>query len=321
MGLINVLVFLAVFAIAILALFAFAKPGTSGKTQAALDSALKVRAEGREAEILDLRIEHRFSSIPWLNAILRRTNSVFDLSRLLSQAGFTWTPGKFVLFSILVGITGGLIIDYFLHDIRVSSFLGLLTATAPWFYLWTKRSSRFAAMQQKLPETLDLIVSALRAGNSLTGALSVAAAESPLALRREFRLCFEEQNFGLDLRTALEHMVERVPLPDLRMMTTAMLIHKESGGNLAEVLEKTAIVVRERARLHQQIRVHTAQGRLTGLVLVLLPVALAVVLRFLNPAYLRVLVDRPIGHGLIAGAVVSDLIGFILIRRIINIRV
>lgn len=318
---INVIVFAAVFGLVTLILIAAARPRRSERTEAALAAALKAGGAAAESDLLELRVEHRLSSIPWLNRLLTRISLFFSLGTLLSQAGVGWTPGRFVLLSLLVGSGGVYAIDSAMRDFRFALLLGLLLAALPWIWLWTRRSRRFAAMQQKLPEALDLMVSALRAGNSLSGALGVAASEAPEALRREFRLCFEEQNFGIDLRSALRHMLERVPLPDLRMMATAMLIHKESGGNLAEVLEKTAYIVRERARLQQQIRVHTAQGRVSGLVLILLPLALGLTLRVLNPVYLRVLLDRPIGHTLIEAAIVMNIIGLLLIRRIVHIRI
>ena len=141
-----------------------------------------------------------------------------------------------------------------------------------------KRSKRFNKFEQGLPEALDLMVSALRAGHSLVAALGLVAQESPDPIGGEFRICFDEQNYGLELRTAMDNLVARVPLQDLRIVTTAILIQKESGGNLAEVLDKTAYVIRERFRLKRQVRVHTAQGRLTGWILSFLPIVLGIAL-------------------------------------------
>jgi tight adherence protein B len=191
----------------------------------------------------------------------------------------------------------------------------------PFIYVFRKRAKRFRQFQLKLPETLDLMVSALRAGHSMVGALGTAAKEAPEPIGREFRLCFEEQNFGIELRTAMENLIARIPLQDVRMMTTAMLINKESGGNLAEVLEKTGHIIRERFRIQQQIRVHTAQGRLTGLVLSLLPVALGIALYTVNAKYMKVLFTHPTGHKIIAVAGTMNVIGLLIIRKIINIRV
>jgi tight adherence protein B len=188
-------------------------------------------------------------------------------------------------------------------------------------FVLRKRRQRLAQIQQKLPEVLDLMVSALRAGHSMSGALGAAAREAPEPLGREFRLCFEEQNFGIDLRTAMDNLMARVPLQDVHMMATAMLIQKESGGNLAEVMEKIAHLVRERFRVQQQIRVHTAQGRVSGWVLSLLPVGLGIILSIVNPGYLHLLFVRPVGHKLLAGAGAMNVFGLLVIRKIVNIRV
>jgi tight adherence protein B len=176
-------------------------------------------------------------------------------------------------------------------------------------------------MQMKLPEALDLMVSALRAGHSMGGALGVASKEAPEPVGREFRICFEEQNFGIDLRTATDNLIRRVPLQDVRMLSTAMLIHKESGGNLAEVLDKTTEVMRDRVRLEQQIRVHTAQGRLSGLILSLLPAGIGLLLYIVNPSYMDVLFTRELGHKLLIGAAGMNFLGLMIIRKIIRIQV
>jgi tight adherence protein B len=197
----------------------------------------------------------------------------------------------------------------------------LAAGALPYIYVVKKRARRFRQFQQRLPEALDLMVSALRAGHSMVGALGTAAKESPEPIGREFRLCFEEQNFGIDLRTAVENLVERVPLQDVRMITTAMLINKESGGNLAEVLEKTGNVIRERFRLQQQIRVHTAQGRLTGWVLSLLPVILGTIIYLENPNYMSVLFTNPVGRKAIMIAATMNVLGLLVIRKIVNVRI
>jgi tight adherence protein B len=172
-----------------------------------------------------------------------------------------------------------------------------------------------------LPEALGHMVSALRAGQSLSSALSVVAREVPDPVGREFRLVFDEQNFGLDLRTAMHNLADRVPMADLQMVVTAILIQKESGGNLAEILDKTAAVVRDRFRLQQQIRIHTAQGRMTGWILSILPAVLGLILYLLNPEQMQVLWTRPVGIHLLWIAGAMNLMGLYIIRRIVKIRV
>jgi len=184
-----------------------------------------------------------------------------------------------------------------------------------------KRASRFDQMEQELPEALDLMVSGLRAGHSLVTTLRLVAYESPEPISSEFKICFDEQNYGLELRTAMENLVKRVPLQDLRIVVTAILIQKESGGNLAEVLEKAAHVIRERFRLKRQIRVHTAQGRLTGWILSFLPIVLGIALYLINPKTMSTLWTNAIGVKLLYLSAFMTISGALIIRKIVNMKV
>jgi tight adherence protein B len=184
-----------------------------------------------------------------------------------------------------------------------------------------KRSKRFSEFEEKLPETLDLIVSAIRAGHGFTSAMGLASREIGEPIAGELRQCFDEQNFGLDLRLAMNNLADRVAIPDVQLIVSAVLIQKESGGNLAEVLEKVAYIIRERFRLKRQIRVHTAQGRLTGWVLAFFPVIIGLLLYLLDPARMAILWSRPLGIKLLWGAVIMDLVGGLIIRKIVRPRV
>jgi tight adherence protein B len=155
----------------------------------------------------------------------------------------------------------------------------------------------------------------------LVSALGIVAREAPDPIGRELRICFDEQNYGLELRTAMQNLVTRVPLPDMRIVVSAILIQKESGGNLAEVLDKTAQIIRDRFRIKKQIRVHTAQGRLTGWILTFLPVALGFMLYFINPKHMSILWTDPRGLKLIYIASGMEVIGALIIRKIVRIRV
>jgi tight adherence protein B len=165
------------------------------------------------------------------------------------------------------------------------------------------------------------MVSALRVGHSLNAALSLVSRECPDPISTEFRICFDEQNYGLELRTAMDNLVTRVPLQDMKIVCTAILIQKESGGNLAEVLEKTSHVIRERFRLKRQIMTHTAQGRLTGIILTLLPVVLGILLYFLNPKSMSLLWTRDIGIKLLYTSAAMTFVGGLIIRKIVDIDV
>src|SRR6185369_1036481 len=165
----------------------------------------------------------------------------------------------------------------------------------PMMNVLRKREKRFNRLRQRLPEALDMMVAGIRAGHSFTSAMGMVARESPEPVKREFRQCYDAQNFGLDLRHAMLNLGYRVPTRDIRMITAAVLIQKETGGNLTEILEKVSILIREDFRLQRQVQVHTAQGRLTGWILSILPLVLGVALYMVNPKQMSVLWERPVG--------------------------
>jgi tight adherence protein B len=175
--------------------------------------------------------------------------------------------------------------------------------------------------QQGLPEALDMMVNAMRAGHSLISSIGSVARECADPIGCEFRSCFEEQNYGLELKTAMDNMLNRVPLQDLRIVVTAIMIQRESGGNLAEVLDKTSHVIRERFRLKRQVSVHTAQGRMTGWVLSLLPVILGTLLYFVNPDMMSILWKNPIGIKMLWFSFGMIVVGSLIIRKIVNMDV
>jgi tight adherence protein B len=199
--------------------------------------------------------------------------------------------------------------------------IGAAVGFAPIGYVMFRRTKRLNKFEEGLPEALDLICSALRVGHSLNSALGLVTRECPDPVGTEFRVCFDEQNYGLELKTALENMTNRVPVQDLRIVVTGILIQKESGGNLAEVLEKASDVIRERFRLKRQVMTHTAQGRLTGMILTLLPVVLGCALYFVNPEMMSLLWKRDVGIKLLYAAGGMIVVGGLIIRKIVNMDV
>ncbi len=320
MLLIILLVFVAVFAIAALLLWA-GSSSPNKQFQKALDSAIKVPNPAMDEVLVDVRKSTVLSSIPWLNRMLADLHPVLQLQRMLDQAGLRWTPSRLLLTAAVAWAVPAYVLYLRTGMGLVSALIALATGAIPFYYVSRKRKKRFNVFLKKLPDVLDLMVSALRAGFSTVAAFGHAANEAPEPIGREFRLCFEEQNFGVDLRFAAQHLIQRVPLQELRIVSTAMLINKESGGNLAEVLEKTSYVIRERFRLQQQIRIHTAQGRLTGQILSILPFALGLILYMLNPDYMQILVTKPVGQKMIGLAVTMNIVGMLIIRKIVNIRI
>jgi tight adherence protein B len=203
----------------------------------------------------------------------------------------------------------------------IAILVGLFVGFFPIFFVLFKRSKRFKAFEKELPSACDLMVSALRAGQSLIAAMGMVARECGDPLGGEFRTCFEEQNFGLELKMAIENLIHRVPLQDLRIVCTAILIQKESGGNLAEVLDKTAHVIRERFRLRREVQTRTAQGRMTGYVLTFLPIILGIALYTVNPTMMSILWKRDIGIKLLWAASAMIIVGGLIIRKIVNMDV
>ena len=321
MPLIVGLVFIGVFVLVALPLSAMGPSSNAKQALATLDSAIKVDRRDLLPQKLNVRKNELLSSIPWLNQKLLNFELTPYLRKLLSQADLNWSAGR-----LLVLCAAGFVIPtYGILETTNSSLLafvsGSLLGILPFAFVLFKRQRRFSAFEKHLPEALDLMVSGLRAGHSLLAAMALVARECPHPVDSEFKICFEEQNYGLEMKAALENLITRVPLQDLKITVTAILIQKESGGNLAEVLDKTSYVIRERFRLKRQIMVHTAQGRLTGLVLTLLPVVLGIGIYFVDPGMISILWHRDIGIKLLWGAAGMTAIGGFVINRIVNIDV
>jgi tight adherence protein B len=323
MGLIVLLVFLGVFLVVALVLFA----SSGGAAQQAkqvhetLDSALATERPEERAQIVDLRKNEALSSIPWLNQKLMGFEVTPRLQTLLYQADLKWTAGTLIAACALCFVIPGYLVFWRFGSILIALGVGLLIGFAPLGWVFHKRARRLHKFQEGLPEALDMMVSALRAGHSLIAAMGSASRECADPIGCELRACFEEQNYGLELKTALDNLTNRVPLQDLRIVSTAIMIQKESGGNLAEVLDKTSHVIRERFRLKRQVAVHTAQGRMTGWVLTLLPVGLGLALYAINPDMMSILWTNPIGVKLLWTSSIMIVIGGLIIRKIVNMDV
>ncbi len=318
------IVFVGVFGVISLLLIA-SGAGASQKTKqtlARLESALAAgQSPGQKDETVNLRKQELLSAVPWLNRWLLQIEIAPRLRVILYQANLKWTVGGLVLMSLGCFAVPAYVVYLRTRSAMFGVAIGLLAGAAPFFFVMSKRRSRFNAFEQGLPEAIDLMVSALRAGHSLVSALGLVAAESPDPIGPEFRVCFDEQNYGLELRTAMENMVARVPLQDMRIIVTAILIQKESGGNLAEVLDKAAHLIRDRFRLKRQVRTHTAQGRLTGWILSFLPPVLGVALYLVNPKTMSLLWSRELGVKLLYTAGALTVTGALVIRKIVNMDV
>jgi tight adherence protein B len=324
MSLLLIVVFVGVFTVCALLLVARGT-GASQRTKETLARLASTLAAGGKAdsadEIVDLRKQELFSAVPWLNRWLLRLEVAPRLRTLLYQANLKWTVGILLLMSLACFLIPAYLVYLRTETILLALLIGILLGGAPIFYVMAKKKQRFARFEQGLPEAIDLMVSALRAGHSIVSALGLVAEESPDPIGGEFKICFDEQNYGLDLRTAMNNLVTRVPLQDLRIVVTAILIQRASGGNLAEVLDKASYLVRERFRLRRQVRTHTAQGRLTGWILTFLPVVLGIGLYLVNPETMSLLWHRELGRELLYSASVMTIIGGLVIRKIVNMEV
>ena len=291
------------------------------QTLAHLESALATRVRDSRDMIVDIRKNELLSAVPVLNRWLLSFKLAPRLRMMLYQANLKWTAGGLLMMATTCLMIVGYLVYLRTGAALLGLLIGLIAASAPFLFVRYRRRARFDQFEQELPEALDLMVSGLRAGHSLVASLRLVAQESPDPIGSEFRICFEEQNYGLELRTAMENLVTRAPLQDLRIMATAILIQRESGGNLAEVLEKAANLIRERFKLKRQVRVHTAQGRMTGWILSILPLGLGIALYMIDPNTMSLLWTRHIGRELLLGAVVMTLVGGAIIHKIVNMEV
>jgi tight adherence protein B len=319
MQLVFILIFVGVFTVIAVPIIAVGSSRKTKQVLATLDSALATETPSAREQIVNLRKDSSLSSIPWLNAKLLRFQLAPYLQGLLKQANVKWSAGRLLAVSAACFAVPAFAVYNQFGTLYGGLAAGAAVAMAPFGWIVFMRNRRFDQFLGELPEALDLMVSALRAGHSLIAAMGLVARECADPVGGEFRACFDEQNYGLELKAALDNMMQRVPVQDLKIVSTAIMIQKESGGNLAEVLDKTSHVIRERFRLKREVQVHTAQGRLTGWILSLLPVALGTALYFVNPSMMSVLWHRDIGIKLIWTAIGMTFLGGLVIRHIVNL--
>jgi tight adherence protein B len=281
------------------------------------------RAEKRGDISLDLKLvrDEMLSTVPTLNRLLMRMQWSGKLQDYLNQSGLKIRAAKLLLTAAILGVLAYMITGFFFSPFPLPILAGIVVALAPIGYVAWKHHSRLQAFEERFPEALDLLGRAVRAGHAFTTGLEMVGKESPEPVAGEFRTAFEEQNFGLPLRDALVNLAERIPIVDVQFFVTALLVQKETGGNLAEILDELARVIRDRFRIYREVQVKTAQGRLTAGILILLPVTMLIALKFLNPQYVNILFTDPIGPLILTGAGVLQLIGAILLWRIVQIQV
>ena len=256
-----------------------------------------------------------------LRGIFARVPQLRDLGLTLQQAGSTMTIQSFILTSMGIGFGLGLAALTLTRSLLFAILVTVVGTLLPYWVMQKKRARRMGKFEEQLPETIDLLGRAIRAGHPLSAGLRMVADESPEPVQGEFRQVFEEQRFGLALEDSLMGMADRVGLVDVRILTTAILIQRSVGGNLAEILDNLSYTIRERFKIRRQLRVYTAQGRMSGYVLALLPFGLGCVFYLLNPDYISILFTDPAGKFGLVVAVILQLIGFLWIRKIVDIEI
>uniref|UniRef100_Q02DB8 Type II secretion system protein n=1 Tax=Solibacter usitatus (strain Ellin6076) TaxID=234267 RepID=Q02DB8_SOLUE len=259
---------------------------------------------------------------------LKRLLTSFQFSRhaaeMIQQAGLNWSPSRLMAAMALMMIPGfglGLMMPFLFNAPTTAVVLALLFGSAPYVVVRQKRSKRLATLEEQFPESLDFLARSMRAGHAFSISLEMLGEELADPLGQEFRALFNEQNLGAPLDTALRNFTTRVPLLDVRFFTSSVLLQKQTGGNLSEILARLAYVIRERFRLKGQVKAASAHGRLTATILTLLPVGTMLALLVVAPGYLQGMADDSDGKYLIGGAIVAQVLGNYFIKRIINIKV
>lgn len=276
---------------------------------------------GIDVNQIRLARDEILSEIPKFDEILRKIEFVKWVKQMIDQSDLQLTVMRLFMFCGLAGLLGmmavSMLADYFLAAILA----GLVTACLPLLHVLWKRKKRLDKFLSDLPDTLELMSRALASGHAFTEALHMISKEMPDPIATEFRRTYEEQNLGLSVKIALENLVERVPVLDLKICVTAIMIQRETGGNLAEVLEKVASTIRDRFKILEDLNTLTTSSRMSANVLCAMPAFIALMVSYINPTYMRVLWTEPLGHKMLMVAAGLQLTGMIVIRRIMQIKI
>jgi len=270
---------------------------------------------------LDLIKKELLSDVPAINKILLQFSHSSRLKKLINQADMKLKVSTFILISLVLFAVGAILSNQFIRIIPVNIVVGTTLAAFPLLVVLYKRNKRFRKFEELFPEALDLLTRAVKAGHAFNTGIEMIADEMPDPIGKEFRITYDEQNFGLPLKQALFNLIDRIPLLDLKFFVTAVLMQKETGGNLAEILTNLSHVIRERFKIMGEVRTFSAQGRLTGYILTAVPIAMGFILSMMNWEYMSALFKEEIGHYMLAIAGFCQILGYIIIRKIVKIKV
>jgi tight adherence protein B len=314
-----------VFVVVALATFAVASLFDQRSAQARLIkdrlATVQKAAEREPDEEFALLRDEQLSKIPAFDTLLRRSARVSAIQEALTQAGMKFRAGNFLVLCLFCGVVAGVATLLWAKNPAVAWAALVIAAFLPYAVVSYRRQKRFEKIEELFPEAIDTLARAVRAGHAFTTALEMISNETSEPLASEFRKLYEEQKFGMPVRDALMNLTERVPLVDVKFFVTAVMLQRETGGNLAEILDNLSYVIRERFKIQRQVRVHTAQGRLTMALLMGMPPVVVLVLAVFSPDFVHPLFYDPIGHLLVVLSIALQTIGYFVIRKIIKIQV
>ena len=321
---VPILVFVAVSCVAFVA--GIMLDQRSARARLIRDRLAAEQAEGKR-ETLALLRDEMFSRIPLFDTLLRRSERVSRLQTLIDQAGLSIRAGNLLILCLVSAALVTAAAYVVAEPLPPNEVLILTVAAAvlgmvlPYSYASWRRTRRFQKFEQLFPEAIDTLARAVRAGHAFTMALEIVCNEFAEPVATEFRKLYEEQKYGMPVRDALVNLTVRVPLVDVKFFVTAVMLQRETGGNLAELLDNLSYVIRERFKILRQVRVYTAQGRLTMMLLMAMPPVIVVTMLLMKAEFIRPLFADSIGHGFLAAAITLQTVGYFVIRRLIQIQV
>jgi len=279
-------------------------------------------SEGYDSEmIISLLRKRSLSNVPWFNRLLLKIPLMRKIDRLLDQSGSRNPLGLFVLVSCLLMFVGYLLCSLVMRNVLMPIVGVLVLGSLPFFYIIIKKRRRMEKFQEQLPEAMELVARALKAGQAFSGGLKMVADESGDPIGTEFSKILDELNFGVGVPDALKNLAKRIDCPDLKFFVISVLIQRESGGNLAEILENISYLIRERFKLHGRVRTLAAEGKISAYVLIAIPFFLATFMYLVQPNYITLLITDPIGRIMLGSAFLMMVIGIFVMRKMILFRI
>ena len=318
--LIGIAIFISVICLVEGSYYAFSagKSTEQKKVRKRLKKILHTDFRNEEVDILQKKL---LSEVSWFNQFLMSMPRIHSLDLFLEQANTRYPLGFYLLLSALLFSCGFMTVSLFRFNFITSFVCAVLAGSLPFFFLYSMKKRRMKKFEKQLPDALDLIVRSLKAGHAFAGGIRMVADEFEDPLGPEFAKVTEEVNFGVGVPDALNNLIKRVECQDLGFFVMAVVIQRETGGNLAEVLDKISRLIRERFRFNDKVRALSAEGKLSAMILAGLPFLIAFYLSIVNPEYLGLLVTDPIGNAMSVGAVIMMILGILVLKKLVNIRV